>query len=241
MSSNGVTLKIDWCSHEAAKYACTHWHYSKSVPVPPLVKIGVWENSKYIGCVIFSRGASSNLLKPYGLTQYEGCELTRVALDKHETSVSRIIRIAIKYLKKQNPKLRLIVSFADPQYGHVGGIYQAGNWVYSGETAKSAEYWKNGKRLHSRQISEKGWNIQHGQKRKTYKPSECEIIRTAGKHRYLMPLDKEMAKQIESLRKPYPKKTRGGSVTVAQPAIQQERGGSIPTPSQTLSQGVNNE
>ena len=78
-------------------------------------------------------------------------------------------------------------------------------------------------------------------KRKTYKPSECEIIRTAGKYRYLMPLDKEMAKQIESLRKPYPKKTRGGSVTVAQPAIQQERGGSIPTPSQTLSQGVTNE
>ena len=240
MSSKKVELKLDWCSYEAAKYACEHWHYSKSTPVPPLVKIGVWENKKYIGCVIFSRGASSNLLKPYGLEQTEGCELTRVALSKHSASVTKIISIAIKLLKKENPKLRLIVSFADPQYGHNGGIYQGGNWLYCGETAKSKEYWHNGKRLHSRQVSEKGWNIQHGAKRKTIKPSDCQIINTKGKYRYLMPLDKEMAKQIESLRKPYPKKTSGGGVTVAQPAIQQERGGSIPTSPQTLSQGFTN-
>lgn len=231
MSSEKVSLKLDWCSHEAAKYACEHWHYSKSIPVPPLVKVGAWENDKYIGCVIFSRGASSNLLKPYNLKITEGCELTRVALTNHKTSVTRIISIAIKFLKNENPKLRLIVSFADPQYGHHGGIYQGGNWVFCGDTAKSKEYWNNGKRLHSRQVAEKGWNIQQGVKRKTIRPSECKIVNTEGKHRYLMPLDKEMAKQIESLRKPYPKKTSGESVTVAQTAIQPERGGSIPTSS----------
>lgn len=201
-------LHIDWASHEATRYACENWHYSKSVPVPPLVKVGVWENDKYIGVVIFSRGASSNLLKPYGLNQDEGCELTRVALNKHITPVSKIMAIAIKFLKKENPKLRLIVSFADPQYGHHGGIYQATNWIYVGDTAKGKEYWHNGKRLHSRQVSEKGWNIQQGQKRKTVKPSECQIIETKGKHRYLMPLDNQMAKQIEPLRKPYPKRVK---------------------------------
>jgi hypothetical protein len=25
-------LKIDWASHEAAKYACENWHYSKCLP-----------------------------------------------------------------------------------------------------------------------------------------------------------------------------------------------------------------
>jgi hypothetical protein len=30
-------LKIDWATHAAPKYACEHWHYSESVPVPPLV------------------------------------------------------------------------------------------------------------------------------------------------------------------------------------------------------------
>lgn len=201
-------LKIDWATHKAAKYACANWHYSKSVPVPPLVKVGVWENNTYIGVVLFSRGASSNLLKPYRLTTTEGCELTRVALNKHETPVTRIIRLSIMFLKKNSPDLRLVVSFADPQYGHHGGIYQGGNWVYCGDTAKGAEYWHSGKRLHSRQVSEKGWNIQQGVKRKTVKPSECSVIKTAGKHRYLMPLDKEMKEQIAPLAKPYPKREK---------------------------------
>jgi hypothetical protein len=155
MSSKPV-LKIDWASHEAAKYACENWHYSKCLPVPPLVKIGAWEDNKYIGCVVFSRGASSNLLKPYGLEQVEGCELTRVALNKHKSSVSKILSIAMKFLKKNSPDLKLIVSFADPNEGHHGGIYQATNWIYAGRSAKSFKYLdKNGREWHSRQVSEK--------------------------------------------------------------------------------------
>ena len=153
-----VNLRIDWASHQAAEYACKNFHYSKSIPVPPIVKVGAWENDKYIGCVLFSRGASSNLLKPYGLNQDQGCELTRVALTSHKTPVSRIMMLAIKFLKKKCPELKLIVSFADPQCGHHGGIYQATNWLYVGDTAKGKEYWHKGKRLHSRQVSEKGWN-----------------------------------------------------------------------------------
>lgn len=206
--SKKSNLNVDWASHEAAKYACEHWHYSKSIPVPPLVKVGVWEDGKYIGVVIFSRGASSNLLKPYGLKQDEGCELTRIALTKHKTPVSKIMMIAIKFLKKRSPELKLVVSFADPTYGHHGGIYQATNWIYNGETAKSKEYWHKGKRLHSRQVSEKGWNIQQGQKRLTLKPSQCVVKETNGKHRYLMPLDKELSNSLLSMSKPYPKRIK---------------------------------
>jgi hypothetical protein len=209
-----VNLKIDWASHQAAKYACENWHYSKSTPVPPLVKIGVWEDKKFVGVLIFSRGASSNLLKPYNLKQTEGCELTRIALSSHKTNVSRIVKVAIGFLKKKSPALRLIVSFADPQYGHHGGIYQAGNWIYAGKTSKGKEFWLNGKRLHSRQVSEKGWNIQQGMKRKTAKPSECEIIETEGKHRYLMPLDKKIKKQIMCLSQPYPKRAKEAGAAV---------------------------
>jgi hypothetical protein len=201
-------LRIDWATHEAAKYACENWHYSKSVPVPPLVKVGVWENGIYIGVVIFSRGASSNLLSPYGLKQSEGCELTRIALTNHIAPVSRVIRLAMQFLKRNSPELRLLVSFADPQYGHHGGVYQAGNWLYAGDTASSVEYWSAGKRLHSRQVSEKGWNIQQGAKRKTVRPSECVIVKTVGKHRYLMPLDDEIRQRILSLSKPYPKRAK---------------------------------
>lgn len=223
-----MSLRLDWATHKAAKLACENWHYSRSVPVPPLVKIGVWEDNKFIGVVIFSRGASSNLLKPYGLKQTEGCELTRVALTKHKTPVSRIIAIAIKFLKKSNPLLKLIVSFADPEEGHHGGIYQGGGWVYSGKSAASFKYVdSSGREWHSRQVSEKGYNVQQGSLRKTAKPSECKKILCEGKHRYLMPLTEEMQKKIKLLSKPYPK--RAVSKDDVASVYQTEEGGSIPT------------
>ncbi len=216
-------LKVNWATHEAAKHACVNWHYSKSVPVPPLVKIGAWENEKFIGVVIFSRGASSNLLKPYGLNSDQGCELTRIALSDHKTPVTRIVRIAIKFLCQHNKGLRLIVSFADPNQGHVGGIYQAGNWIYAGQSAKSKEYWHKGKKYHGRQVSEKGWNIQQGQKRRCPKPSQCQIVETEGKYRYIMPLDDDMKEQITKLSKPYPKRSKQAMAGTTSTAAGQHR------------------
>lgn len=129
-----MSLRLDWCSHEAAKYAVEHWHYSKSLPTPPLVKIGVWEDEKFIGCVMFSRGSNNNMLKPYSLSVTEGCELTRVALTTHKAPVSRIVSIALRMVRKEMCGLRLVVSYADPNKGHAGSIYQAGGWVYVGQT-----------------------------------------------------------------------------------------------------------
>lgn len=128
-SSPKPELKLDWCSYQAAKYAVEHWHYSKSMPTPPVVKIGVWEDTHFIGVVLFSRGANNNLGKPYGLEVTQVCELTRVALDNHKTPLSRIVAIAIKMLRRMAEGLRLIVSFADANMGHIGCIYQAGGRV----------------------------------------------------------------------------------------------------------------
>jgi hypothetical protein len=226
--SSKVDLKIDWASHQATKYACENFHYTKTVPVPPLVKIGAWEDSKFIGVVIFSRGASSSLLKPYNLKQTEGCELTRIALTKHQTPVSRILSIAIKFLKKHNPGLKLIVSFADKNQGHHGGIYQATNWIYSGQTSSSYSYIdKTGRKLHSRQVSEKGYNIQQGMIRKTQKPSELQKIFCEGKHRYLYPLDKETYDRIIKLKKPYPKRALSKDSVASE--FHSEEGGVSPT------------
>jgi hypothetical protein len=154
--------------------------------------------------------------------------------------VSKIVKFALMFLKKNSPDLRLIVSFADPQYGHHGGVYQAGNWVYCGDTATGVEYWHKGKRFHSRQVSEKGWNIQQGQQRKTVKPSECKIIKTSGKHRYLMPLDKEMSAKIALLAKPYPKRI-DMRVKKQDSEYPSELGGAVPTDTlHSLQQGENN-
>lgn len=213
-----VDLKIDWATHEAAKYAVLNWHYSKCLPVGKLVKIGVWENKKFIGCVLFGRGANKGLGSPFGLDQTQVCELVRIALRDHKTPVSRIIMIAIKFLKKSNAGLKLIVSFADKEQGHHGGIYQATNWIYNGESKAADEYLYKGKRWHGRAFRKS--NGSH----LNYINNGLQIVRGSSKHRYLMPLDSDMKKKVILLSKPYPKRDKKASSEV-----HSESGGAVPT------------
>ena len=80
----------------------------------------------------FAWGANRHLAGEYKLKMTECAELCRVALDKHATPVSRILAIAIRMLKHEMPGLRLLVSYADLNRGHLGKIYQASNWMYVG-------------------------------------------------------------------------------------------------------------
>lgn len=218
-------MKIAFCSYKASKFFCENYHYSKSIPVPPLITFGVWEYEKMIGTVIFSRGASPSLLKPYNLEQDQGCELSRVALDKHKTPVSKILSVCINILKKKFEKLELIVSFADTDQNHYGGIYQASNWLYTGITASSYFYIdENNRKWHSRQVSEKGYNIQQGNVRKTKKPSELTKVKSKGKHRYIYPL-KNKEKYL-SLKKTFPKRVEHESNAVTNHVAES---GAIPT------------
>lgn len=221
--SDKVDLRLDWCSYEAAKYAVEHWHYSQSMPTPPVIRIGVWENGAYVGCILFSRGANKNLGSFAGLDDTQVCELTRVALNSHSVFVSKILAQAIKMLRKKEKGLRLIISYADTNQGHNGAIYQATNWIYSGMTPPCFLYKdKNGRVWHQRQVSVSGVKPQYGQLRRVVKISDCEKIPQLGKHRYLFPLDDAMRKQIEPLRKPYPKRGQGETDNAAQTNEQTE-------------------
>ena len=219
MSSKPV-LRIDWATHEAAKYACLNWHYSKSLPVGKTVKVGAWENMRFIGVVIFAYGANNNIGKPYGLQQVECCELVRVALADHKTAVSKIVAIALKFLKKNSPGVRLVVSYADTAQGHYGGIYQAGNWVFSGTSKGATQYVLNGRIVHSMQVQT---YIRAG---KLKSRAGLERASAGDKHKYLMPLDDAMRAKIAPLAKPYPKSTRAKKQDSESPS---ELGGAVPT------------
>lgn len=221
-SPDKPTLKIDWCTYAAAKYAVENWHYSKRMPMPPIVRVGVWEGGRYIGCVLFARGASPTLGQAYGLKQTECAELVRVALTSHAHPVTRIVAIAIKFLRANSPGLRLIVSFADPAEGHHGGIYQGGGWTYTGQTSEGIKHFHDGRWKHNREITSGAFG---GARPAAYKANLPKMI-TPGKHRYLMPLDGEMRARVLLLARPYPKRpgtgTRDGTPV--------EVGGSTPTP-----------
>jgi len=203
LSQDKPELRLDWCSHEAAKYAVTHWHYSRTMPAGKLAKVGVWEGGAYIGCVLFGRGANNHIGQPYALDQTQVCELVRVALTGHRVPVTRIVARATKMLRTVAPGLRLIVSYADPEQGHVGSIYQAGNWVYVGHSHAQRETLSaSGEIVHKRSAFSKYGTV-----------SGQAYSKELWKHKYLYPLDKAMAAQIEPLRKPYPKREHADEAT----------------------------
>jgi len=223
-----MSLRLDWCSHEAAKYAVEHWHYSKCMPIGKLVKVGVWEEGQFIGAVIFGYGNNQYQGSRFGLVQTQVCELLRVALTNHKTTVTKIVSIAIKMLKSANPGLRLIVSYADPEQGHIGAIYQAGNWVFIGTGGSNEAFFDSqGKRIHSRLVGKGGIKNVFGRNIVTYDSDKTEKRKLEPKYKYLMPLDDEMRKQIEPLRKPYPKRGRGEIDNA--PQSNEETGGASPT------------
>lgn len=219
-----MNLLVDFCSYKAAKYACTNWHYSQSLPAAKLVKFGVWENDKFIGAVIFARGANRNMLKPYGLEQEEGCELARVALTDHKTPVSKIVAIALKQLKKHSSGLKLVVSYADARQGHLGVIYQAGNWLYMGSNKSTPMWLYHGKWTHNRTISSL---IESG---------SLSVEEAAGlekkdggiRHKYLYALTPSLRKVLELQSKQYPKIMRDELESKAS-GYQSEEAGAVPS------------
>lgn len=221
-----MSLKLDWCSHEAAEFAVMNWHYSKRMPIGRMVRIGVWEDKKYIGCVLFARGASNMLGHAFGLDQSQVCELVRVALNKHNAPVSKIGAIALRLLAKQCPGIKIVVSYADDREGHHGGIYQAMNWVYMGKTPDSKEWFHEGRWKHNREMTSGAF----GGKHRTPNYKQCPFRIAPGKYKYVYALDNELRDSIKKLAKPYPKRTmRAAGVDSDTPDIQSVVGGANPT------------
>lgn len=227
MKPDKVELKIDWATHEAARFACENWHYSRCLPAGKLVKIGVWEDGKFIGVVLFGRGANNNMAQAYHLEQNEACELVRIALTNHRSPVSRVAAVAMRFLKKSNLGIRLIISYADPKQGHHGGIYQAGNWIYCGASKAQRQLLINGISMHKRSVSAKYGTASVEVVRKL-SGAKVEWAPSEWKHTYIMPLDARMRERIKPLARAYPK--RAGSDTKDTAGFQSAKGGSTPTP-----------
>ncbi len=187
-----------------------------------MVKVGAWEEGKYVGCVIFSYGANNNAAKSFSLTQQQVCELTRVALNQHKTPVSRILAISIKMLRKQSPGIKVVFSYADKSnQGHHGGIYQANGWLYLGERStsdKGAYYVIRGKQMHGRSARAK-----YGHESRF--PHPWSHVPSMTKHLYVKVLDEayELTKSVVE----YPKRATSKVSVVS--SDQELEGGAIPT------------
>ncbi|XVV06329.1 hypothetical protein ACQPW3_13435 [Actinosynnema sp. CA-248983] len=212
--SGTTDLLVAPCTRAAARFAVLRWHYSRTMPVGKIATFGVWEDGVFVGTVIYGRGANSKLGSPYGLTQTECVELVRVALTDHATPVTQIIAATLRQLRASSPGVHLVVSYADSAQGHHGGIYQAGNWIYTGHTGSSDCYYMvNGVKTHGRSVS--SWSKPHrapGETgiewvRRTVDPHAYRLKDIPVKHRYAYPMNKTTRRRIRRMAKPYPQRT----------------------------------
>ncbi len=201
-------LRLDFCSHAAAKHAVMRFHYSRSMPAFKLVRIGVWESGRFVGAILYGVGANRHIARPFQLKDTEVCELVRVALApastrKHPTS--KCVAISLRMLKHQSPGLKLVVSYADAGQGHVGTIYQATNWIFLG--AATQPYLKvKSKIVHPRTLYDRygpgGQSVPW--LRQNVDPN-AQRVKMPAKLKYVWAYDKALRQQLEQISQPYVK------------------------------------
>lgn len=201
------------------------WHYSKRMPIGRLVRHGVWIGDDFCGAVIYGRGANSNACDFIGIQQGQWCELVRVALCANSVPTSKIVATSLRLIGKSNPGLEAIVSYADPEQGHVGTIYQAMNWFYTGKTSRSRQYLVDGVWRHNREITSGafGSRCRYSKSDQASFPTRL----TEPKLRYVYPMTRQMRAKLASISLQYP--LRVESDTRDTPRHHRGKGGATPT------------
>lgn len=99
---------------------------------------GLFNNNTMIGAMIYGKMAMANQWKKYSVNNNSNqstiIELRRLVLidDTAKNSESFFIAKTLKWLKN-NTNIEIVVSYADPNYGHVGTVYKASNFVFLGK------------------------------------------------------------------------------------------------------------
>ena len=192
-------MKLTKANSKAIKYACKNFHYSQSVPTVQYAYNVYNDKDEWCGVILFGGGANNNLAKSFNLRNGEVLELERVALNGKQEQTSKAVSIALRLLHKENPIVKLIVSYADHRQKHLGIIYQATNWIYLGMTKTSDfQYFYNGKWTHERTINSKS--------NKEELKATLQKRQNSNKFKYVYCFDKELKEKYNEIKKEYPNK-----------------------------------
>lgn len=158
-----------------------HKHYARRIP-PIQFSFGLFEKKILTGIVTYGCPASMPLYKyicgpewsPYVL------ELNRLCVDsKTKNASSFLVSNSLRLL----PAPRIVVSYADTAQGHIGYIYQACNFLYTGESAKRKDFCADGTtKLHPRNTIDTYGTIANA---KRVLGDKAGWIQRSQKHRYI--------------------------------------------------------
>jgi hypothetical protein len=172
---------------------------------------GLFDGEEMIGCVIYGKPASNSLCVgvcgPDESTQV--LELTRlwIADGTPKNTESYLIGRSLRLLPEEKD---IVVSYAEIDAGHIGVVYQATNWIYTGMSDRHVEWRLDGKSgSHSRHIFDQHGGVNGA---KEFYGDRLERHERPRKHRYVYFNTKSKSRKQELMAKlrykiqPYPKK-----------------------------------
>jgi len=147
------------------------------------------------------------------IERWNGFKLTRLWISDSEgkNAESWFLGQTFKWLKEYAPKIKVLMSYTDPTFGHIGTIYQASNWLYQGSDIRTADYFMykiNEECYHPRSVFSKYDTNDWATLQKLI--PDIEMVSMEKKHRYLYILanKREKKKILQTLKhplKPYTK------------------------------------
>lgn len=164
--------------------------------------IGLFDGVQLVGVAVYGFPVGRQVIKSItpNMNNCDVLELTRLWLRDEEphNAESYFLGLTFEWLRK-NTKIKVLISYSDPMYNHLGIIYQATNWLYQGNNMmliKGFLHKINGETMHPRSVVAKYGTIRKEELIKVDK--NYERIEMKKKHRYLYILNKRDRKQIMS-------------------------------------------
>ncbi len=159
------------------------YHYAQRCPCIQHA-FGVFQKveKKIVGVMSFGQSPNAKLQAdcPWPIL-----ELNRIALIHNEKN---LVTWWMSHCFQQLPKPTLLVSWADRNQGHVGYVYQAANWIYTGLSQVTPEVLVAGRKKHHRCLTKE--NVKR-EKRKI----SIQLLQALPKYRYFYPLGSKTQKR----------------------------------------------
>lgn len=131
-------------NRDVAKDIIEKYHYAHLLG-PVSYTLGVYYRQEHqffdnhdelIGALAFARPIGRLAVKSISekLEANQSLELTRLFIhDGYEKNIeSYSISQSFRWIKENLPEVEVLLSYSDPEQGHLGIIYQATNWLYQG-------------------------------------------------------------------------------------------------------------
>lgn len=180
-------------------------HYLHSVPAGTQIAFGVFLSERMQGALTLGVGPSHAYCLVEGAEPKDCLTLTRLWLSDAlpRNSESRVLGVVLRLLKRHT-SLKFLLSYADPSRGHVGTIYQATGWAYTGVSNAMPLYdIGDGKARHSRSFSHAYGT--HSLKHFKRHGVTVRVVPQTPKHRYVYFLDPAWRARLRIPVPPYPK------------------------------------